>query len=183
MGTDNEELLNDDAYLGYRQARLRGPAYFELLDEFVAAVAEVFPGAVVQWEDFRKDNALAVLHRYDGQIASFNDDIQGTGAIAVASVLSAARRLGQSLTDQRIIIYGAGAAGLGKTQQLRAAMIADGATAAAARQRLQFSTAAVFSLTMFHRRKPTKKSSPGPSALPRRTALAIQPEKPCWGHS
>ena len=134
VGTDNEELLNDDAYLGYSKARLRGPAYFELLDEFVAAVAEVFPGAVVQWEDFRKDNALAVLHRYDGQIASFNDDIQGTGAIAVAAVISAARRLGQSLTDQRIIIYGAGAAGLGITQQLRAAMIADGATAAAARQ-------------------------------------------------
>ena len=133
VGTDNEELLSDDAYLGYRHPRLRGEEYFELLDEFVAAVAEVFPGAVVQWEDFRKDNALAVLHRYDGQIASFNDDIQGTGAIAVAAVMSASRALGQHVRDQRIVIYGAGAAGLGITEQLRAAMIADGGTAEAAR--------------------------------------------------
>ncbi len=134
VGTDNEELLNDDVYLGYRHPRLRGPEYFELLDEFVAAVAEVFPGAVVQWEDFRKDNALAVLHRYDGQIASFNDDIQGTGAIAVAAVTSAARALGQNVADQRIIIYGAGAAGLGMTQQLRAAMIAGFSTPDSARE-------------------------------------------------
>ncbi len=134
VGTDNENLLNDEVYLGYRQPRLRGPMYFELLDEFVAAVTEVFPGAVVQWEDFRKDNALAVLHRYDGQIASFNDDIQGTGAIAVAAVTSASRALGQRVADQRIIIYGAGAAGLGMTEQLRAAMVADGATTDAARR-------------------------------------------------
>ena len=134
VGTDNELLLDDDAYLGYRHRRLRGEPYFELLDEFVAAVSEVLPGAIVQWEDFRKDNALAVLHRYDGRIASFNDDIQGTGAIAVAGVMSGCSLLKQRVSDQRIIIYGAGAAGLGITQQLRSAMIADGATADQARQ-------------------------------------------------
>ncbi len=134
VGTDNKDLLTDDSYLGYRHPRLRGEEYFELLDEFVAAVAEVFPGAVVQWEDFRKDNALAVLHRYDGQIASFNDDIQGTGAIAVAAIMSASRALEQHVRDQRIIIFGAGAAGLGITEQLRAAMVTDGATTEAARQ-------------------------------------------------
>ena len=134
VGTSNEELLKDDAYLGYRHPRLGGKAYFELLDEFVEAVSEVFPGAVLQWEDFRKDNALAVLDRYDGKIASFNDDIQGTGAITVAAATSAATTLGQRISDQRIVIYGAGAAGLGITEQLRAAMVADGATPEAARQ-------------------------------------------------
>jgi malate dehydrogenase (oxaloacetate-decarboxylating) len=134
VGTDNKLLLEDDLYLGHREPRLRGEPYFELLDEFVNAVSEVLPGAVVQWEDFRKDNALAVLHRYDGQVASFNDDIQGTGAIAVAGVLSACRMLKQRISEQRIIVYGGGAAGLGITEQLRAAMIADGATTLAARE-------------------------------------------------
>lgn len=136
VGTDNPLLLNDDAYLGLRQPRLRGTAYFELLDEFVAAVNEVFPGALIQWEDFRKDNALAVLSRYADRIASFNDDIQGTGAIAVAGAISAARLLGSRIAEQRIVVFGAGAAGLGITQQLRAAMVADGASPELARQRV-----------------------------------------------
>ncbi len=136
VGTDNPLLLNDDAYLGLRQPRLRGAPYFELLDEFVAAVNEVFPGALIQWEDFRKDNALAVLSRYADRVASFNDDIQGTGAIAVAGAMSAARLLGSRIADQRIVVFGAGAAGLGITQQLRAAMVADGSTPELARQRV-----------------------------------------------
>lgn len=136
VGTDNPLLLNDEAYLGLRQPRLRGAPYFELLDEFVAAVNEVFPGALIQWEDFRKDNALAVLSRYADRVASFNDDIQGTGAIAVAGAMSAARLLGSRIADQRIVVFGAGAAGLGITQQLRAAMVADGSTPELARQRV-----------------------------------------------
>ncbi len=136
VGTDNPLLLNDDAYLGLRQPRLRGTAYFELLDEFVDAVNEVFPGALIQWEDFRKDNALAVLSRYADRIASFNDDIQGTGAIAVAGAMSAARLLGSRISEQRIVVFGAGAAGLGITQQLRAAMVADGIAPEVARQRV-----------------------------------------------
>ncbi len=136
VGTDNPVLLNDEAYLGLRQPRLRGKPYFELLDEFVDAINEVFPGALIQWEDFRKDNALAVLSRYADRVASFNDDIQGTGAIAVAGTMSAARVLGSRIADQRIIVFGAGAAGLGITQQLRAAMVADGLTPEVARQRV-----------------------------------------------
>jgi len=136
VGTDNAALLNDDAYLGLRQPRLRGAPYFELLDEFVAAVSEVFPGALIQWEDFRKDNALAVLSRYADRVASFNDDIQGTGAIAVAGAISAARLLGSRIAEQRIVVFGAGAAGLGITQQLRAAMVADGSSPELARQRV-----------------------------------------------
>ena len=136
MGTDNPLLLNDEAYLGLRQPRLRGAPYFALLDEFVDAVNEVFPGALIQWEDFRKDNALAVLSRYADRIASFNDDIQGTGAIAVAGTMSAARLLRTRYSDQHIIVFGAGAAGLGITQQLRAAMVADGVSPEVARQRV-----------------------------------------------
>ena len=136
VGTDNPVLLNDDAYLGLRQPRLRGKPYFDLLDEFVDAINEVFPGALIQWEDFRKDNALAVLSRYQDRVASFNDDIQGTGAIAVAGTMSAARVLGSRFSDQHIIVFGAGAAGLGITQQLRAAMVADGITPEVARQRV-----------------------------------------------
>ncbi len=136
VGTDNPLLLNDEAYLGLRQPRLRGKPYFDLLDEFVDAVNEVFPGALIQWEDFRKDNALAVLSRYAGRIASFNDDIQGTGAIAVAGTMSAARLLRTRYSDQHIIVFGAGAAGLGITRQLRAAMVADGVSADIAHQRV-----------------------------------------------
>lgn len=119
VGTDNQALLEDPLYVGYRQPRLRGDAYFELLDEFVAAARAVFPDVMIQWEDFHKNNALDVLQRYREQMPSFNDDIQGTGAVASACVQAATRIAGLRWPDLRIAIYGAGAAGQGIARQLQ----------------------------------------------------------------
>ncbi|UCG71518.1 MAG: NAD-dependent malic enzyme [Chromatiales bacterium] len=136
VGTDNQGLLADPLYLGWRARRLRGDAYVELLDEFVDAVNEVFPGALVQWEDFRKDNALHILDSYVERVPSFNDDIQGTGATALAGLLSAERVHGRRLLDERVVILGAGAAGLGIARQIRAAMMAEGLSEADATHRI-----------------------------------------------
>ena len=126
VGTDNEKLLTDDFYLGWPHRRLRGAEYDELLDEFVAAVKQVFPDALMQWEDFRKDNALNILQRYRDALPSFNDDIQGTGAVAAAGLLSSCRVSGTDLKDQRIVIFGAGAAGLGIATQLQSMLLQSG---------------------------------------------------------
>ncbi len=119
VGTDNQTLLDDPLYLGWRHKRLRGNKYAALVDEFVAAAKSVFPDVMIQWEDFRKDNALSILDRYRNQVPSFNDDIQGTGAVAVACVLAACRISGTDFSKQRVLVYGAGAAGLGITRELR----------------------------------------------------------------
>ncbi|MBI5157594.1 MAG: NAD-dependent malic enzyme [Acidimicrobiia bacterium] len=136
VGTDNADLLANPMYLGYRAPRLRGDAYWELVDEVVAAVREVFPGALLQWEDFGNTTSFRHLETYRGVLPSFNDDIQGTAAMVVAGLHAANRLLGNSMRDHRMVIAGAGSAGIGIFRQLEAAMVADGLAPEEAKRRI-----------------------------------------------
>jgi malic enzyme len=129
VGTNNETLLNDPFYLGVNQHRLRGDAYFYLVDEFMDAVRFRWPNVMVQFEDFSSDNAQTLLDKYRDEHLCFNDDIQGTGATTLAGLLCALRARGEEVTalgDQRIVITGAGSAGIGIAQVLKDAMIEQG---------------------------------------------------------
>nr|MBP6716029.1 oxaloacetate-decarboxylating malate dehydrogenase [Acidobacteriota bacterium] len=119
VGTDNELLLNDPLYLGVRHRRLRGAEYFSLLDELVDAIKQVFPNALVQWEDFANDIAFQVMHRYRDQLPSFDDDIQGTAAVVEAGIRTGLDRSGRALTGERMVFFGAGASGAGCAMQMR----------------------------------------------------------------
>jgi len=136
VGTDRAELLGDPLYVGWRHPRLRGAAYDEVVEAFVAGVREVHPRAVLQWEDFKQHNAIRLLERYRQWVCSFNDDIQGTAAISVVTILSALRVGGKTLADARIVLAGAGAAGTGIARLLRLAMVEDGMAPDEARSRM-----------------------------------------------
>jgi malic enzyme len=126
VGTDNEKLLNDELYIGYRQPRLRGAEYDALVDEFVMAVKKRWPRAVLQWEDFKQWNAFKLLDRYRTDLPSFNDDIQGTAATALAGLVAGGRAVGVPLAEQRVVMVGAGAAGTGIARLIRAAQMREG---------------------------------------------------------
>jgi malate dehydrogenase (oxaloacetate-decarboxylating)(NADP+) len=128
-------LLTDPLYLGLQQPRLRDAEYDALVDEFVTAAREVFPGVVIQFEDFANRNAFRLLERYRDRIPTFNDDIQGTAAVALAGVLSAIRIAGGKLGEQTLLFQGAGEAATGIAELVVAAMMAEGLDQAAARQR------------------------------------------------
>lgn len=136
VGTNRDDLLADPFYLGVPQKRLTGPAYFEIVDKFVAAVQAKWPKAIIQWEDFAKNVAFDVLERYRDRIPCFNDDIQGTGAVALAGLLSACRLKGEALTDQTVVVAGAGAGGIGVAAAIKSGMIRAGLTPDAAQARI-----------------------------------------------
>ncbi len=136
VGTDNPELLADPLYLGWRHARVRGQEYDDFIEAFVEAVKQKFPRVLLQWEDFSKHNAARILERYRDRLCSFNDDIQGTGAVTVAGVLAALKVLHSELNDQRIVILGAGSSAIGICEQIVAAMAHAGYTEHEAKQQL-----------------------------------------------
>ncbi|HEX9098245.1 MAG TPA: NAD-dependent malic enzyme [Candidatus Dormibacteraeota bacterium] len=126
VGTDRESLLADEQYLGNRHPRVRGAAYDEFIDLYASTAARLFPNALLHWEDFGADNARRLLDRYRLRFRTFNDDVQGTGAITLAAVTAALRVTGGRMRDQRVILFGCGSAGIGIADRLRAAMVAGG---------------------------------------------------------
>jgi malate dehydrogenase (oxaloacetate-decarboxylating) len=132
VGTDNAALLSEDVYLGGRHPRVRGERYDELIDTYVTVAHRLFPNAMLHWEDFGTANAHRILAKYAGTYCTFNDDIQGTAAVVLAAAVGAARAAGARMRDQRVVIYGAGTAGIGIADSLRQVMIEDGLTPAEA---------------------------------------------------
>jgi malate dehydrogenase (oxaloacetate-decarboxylating) len=135
VGTNNPERLKDPEYLGWRHERITGQAYFDFVDQFVQAVKQELPGTCLQWEDFATTHARPILQRYRDELLTFNDDIQGTAAVALGAVLGAVKVTGKSLKEQQVVMLGAGSAGIGVADGLRAAMVGQGLSEQEARSR------------------------------------------------
>jgi malate dehydrogenase (oxaloacetate-decarboxylating) len=135
VGTNNKERLNDPEYLGWRHERITGQDYYDFIDQFVQAVKQEFPETCLQWEDFANAHARPILERYRDNLLTFNDDIQGTAAIALGAILAAIKLTGRSLKGQQIVIFGAGSAAIGVADGLRAAMKEEGLSEQEARSR------------------------------------------------
>jgi malate dehydrogenase (oxaloacetate-decarboxylating) len=126
VGTDQERLLNDPTYIGYRHGRVRGQAYYDFIDRYVQAARKLFPHALLHWEDFGSTNCRRILNRYRDSMPTFNDDIQGTGSIVMAGLLNALKVTGGKWRDQRVVVLGGGSAGIGIADQIRDQMVRDG---------------------------------------------------------
>lgn len=129
VGTDNEQLLRDPFYLGNRHARRRGPEYDRFIRRYIETAHRLFPRAMLHFEDFGSANARAILGTYGGDYCVFNDDMQGTGVVVMAAVYGALKVTGIPMRDQKVVVFGAGTAGIGIADQIRDAMVADGASA------------------------------------------------------
>ncbi len=136
VGTNNEALLNDHEYLGWRHKRIAGDQYIDFIQRFARAFRNVFPSALCQWEDFSKQNAFAIRDTFLHDLVSFNDDIQGTGSIALAAIYTAMRIKQESLAQQKFLIHGAGAGGVGIAEQILVALCAEGLSEEEARQQI-----------------------------------------------
>src|SRR5690349_8442274 len=136
VGTNRESLLNDPRYLGLRRSRVRGEAYDNFIDTYVAAASKRFPNAILHWEDFSGPPARGILARYGDSLCTFDDDIQGTAAVGLACVLAGVRVSGGRLVDQRIVVFGAGSAGVGIADLIALAMTEDGLSAQEAADRI-----------------------------------------------
>ncbi|MBI4866669.1 MAG: NAD-dependent malic enzyme [Candidatus Wallbacteria bacterium] len=138
VGTDNPALLADPLYLGYRKPRLRGAAYDELIEKFVRAVEKRWPGVLLQWEDFANTNAFRLLEKYKDQLCTFNDDIQGTGAVALSGMIAAIRSKKERMSDQKLVFFGAGEAASGIAEQCVVLMKSEGTSDDDARRKIWF---------------------------------------------
>lgn len=134
-GTNNKKLLEDPLYIGNRHERIRGERYEQLIDRYVEVARKLFPDALLHWEDFGNVNARHIINQYGDQFLTFNDDIQGTGAVTLAAIISGVQVSGTPLQDQRILVFGPGAAGIGNADQIRDAMIKTGLSEREAEQR------------------------------------------------
>jgi malate dehydrogenase (oxaloacetate-decarboxylating) len=136
VGTDNVELLDDPQYLGWRHRRIGDDEYYAFVDQFVTAVREQLPDVLLQWEDFATAHALPILARYRDQLLTFNDDIQGTAAVALGALHGAAKVAGRPLSQQQVVMLGAGSAGIGVLDMIRREMVTEGLSEQAARERI-----------------------------------------------
>lgn len=162
VGTDNPELLNDPLYLGWRHERIRGQQYDDFIEAFISSVVKKFPNALLQWEDFSKHNASRLLERYRDRLCTFNDDIQGTGAVTLAGLLAAMRVSGSQLCQQQIAILGAGSSAIGISEQIVAGMMREGLSETVAKLRLWL----VDSRGLVHSARPNLEAAKRPYAQP-----------------